>query len=146
MKFPYVRVPCRSGNGVKITSVLRPLIHIGLKTKNSEIINTFALIDSGADYCISPSEFGEQIGLSIKNNSWIDIFGISGQPIRFYFHDIILTIGGWQKESRMGFSHDLKLDYIILGQKGFFDFYTINFDYKKEDIELKEHISLKTSH
>jgi len=33
----------------------------------------------------------------------------------------------------MGFSHDLKLDYVILGQKGFFDFYTINFDYKKED-------------
>jgi hypothetical protein len=138
MKFPYVRVPFRSGNGSRVTSVLRPLIHIGLKSNNSETINTLALIDSGTDYCLSPSEFGEQIGLSIENNSWSDIYGIGGAPIRFYFHNIVFIVGGWEKKCRMGFSADLELDYIILGQKGFFDIYTVRFNYRGEEIELKE--------
>jgi len=46
------------------TSVVRPVVPIAL-INGSNRVRVFALIDSGADYCIFHAEIGEQIGLEI---------------------------------------------------------------------------------
>jgi len=136
MKFSYVRFPSKPSKVFPETSIIKPIIHIALKN-GENTIDTFALIDSGADYCISSAEFGEALGLSVENEFGLDIYGISGKPIKFYFHNIKIIIGGWEKNCKMGFSREFMMDFVILGQKGFFDLFKITFDYKREIIELK---------
>lgn len=97
------------------------------------------LIDSGADYCIFHARVGEQLGLKIKDGRILKFFGTSGESQRAYFHKVTFKIGGHAHTCQVGFSYDLdKLAYGILGQDGFFDKWTVKFEYQKENVELKE--------
>lgn len=139
MKFSYIKDPIQPSPVFPRSSVLRPKIHIALKSGNSTPIDTLALIDSGSDYCLSCADFGEAIGLTIENEFDLSISGISLTPITFYFHDIKLIVGGWEKDCKMGFSRGFNFNFVVLGQSGFFDLYKVTFDYKKEVIELREY-------
>jgi len=52
---------------------------------------------------------------------------------------VTLVIGGWKYPTIVGFSDEISDDsYGILGQRGFFDIFSVKFDYQKEEIELKQ--------
>jgi len=56
-----------------------------------------------------------------------------------YFHEVTLSIGGWDYKTVVGFSEGIAgFGFGLLGQKGFFDIFSVKFDYTKEEIELKE--------
>lgn len=143
MKFNYKKIPLVPRSLYLGTSALRPIIPITIIYKNKPI-RYDTLIDSGADFCILPAELGDYIGIPI--NSGIKQFfgGIQEQkraheaPVA-YMHDITLEIGGYKYKTVVGFSYDIaKRGYGILGQKGFFNLFNVQFDYRKEEIELKE--------
>jgi len=119
------------------TSVVRPVVPIAL-INGSNRVRVFALIDSGADYCIFHAEIGEQIGLEIESGKSLAFSGISGAGQTAYFHNIKLELGGHQFDCYAGFSRDIdNLPYGILRQAGFFDIFKVSFDYNKEKIELQ---------
>jgi predicted aspartyl protease len=139
MKFKYFKFPLEGKSIFFGSSVLKPIIPIKIINKCAEI-KFGALIDSGADFCIFDAEIGENLGLDVKSGSE-EIFGgiQNGGFARAYIHEVKLNIGGWEYVTRVGFSYDIaKYGYGILGQKGFFDLFIVRFDYKKEEIELKE--------
>ena len=120
-------------------SVVRPVIPVAL-INGSNRLRVYALIDSGADYCIFHAEIGEQIGLQIDSGKSLTFSGISSAGQTAYFHNIKLEVGGHQIDCYAGFSRDIQnLPYGILGQVGFFNIFKVSFDYQKEKIELQSY-------
>ncbi len=133
-KFPVDQDNCPFPNK---KSSLRPVIQIDFDS-SSRGFGYFVLVDSGADYCLFHATIGEQLGLDIKKGTPLTFYGTSGEPQKAYFHKITFKIGGHEYTTSAGFSYDMeKLAYGILGQDGFFDQWTVKFEYHKENVELK---------
>jgi len=138
MKFPYVKIPLPVRSPYFGTSIIKPIIPIKI-TFNSKGVVYSALIDSGADFCIFDSEIGEYLGIDIKTGTKV---GFGGKQERggavAHLSEVILTVGGNQYKTTVGFSSDIaKHGYGILGQKGFFNLFVVKFDYRKAEVEIK---------
>jgi len=118
---------------------LRPVIPIEIIYKNLPVPYE-VLIDSGADFCIFDGEIGEYLGLEVNKGALLMFGGIQGMSnSKAYMHEVVLDIGGLSYKTMVGFSYDISKDGLgILGQKGFFDIFTVKFDYPSEDVEIKE--------
>ncbi len=129
MKFPYKKYP---------PQFLRPVIPIFLVHDNIEIPYQ-VLFDSGSDICIFDAGLLEILGLRLTDGERSQLMGATGEPAVFYFHSIGIKVGGWKYNLKVGFMPRTEaLDYGLVGQKGFFDIFTVKFDLLKEEIELKE--------
>ncbi len=65
--------------------------------------------------------------------------GIKGSPATFFLHKISIGVGDILLDTEIGFLPRrgvLSTSYGIVGQRGFFEHFAVNFDYKKEEIEL----------
>jgi hypothetical protein len=141
MKFDYFKFPLPQKSNFFGSSILKPIIPaVILNPCNDKSIKYAALIDSGADFCIFDAEVGEFLGIDIESGQK-EIFGgiqARGGAIA-YLHAIEIEIGGWKYKTTVAFSHDIaRRGFGIFGQKGFFDIFSVKFDYAKEEIELKE--------
>lgn len=119
--------------------VLRPVIPIMLKFKGNKI-GYEVLVNSGADLCIFSAEIGELLGINIKNGKPQEVFGIGGKSSIFYIHEITMEVGGWPYKIKAGFMPDVAgkvMRYGVVGQKGFFENFIVNFNLKKSLIEIK---------
>lgn len=130
MKFPYKKLPY---------GVVRPIIPVEVRYKDKSV-NYFALVDSGADISLFHEEIGKILGIDIENGKKGYVSGVTqGELQAYYIHEIELNVGGWPFKTLVGFMPTLsKNGHGLLGQKGFFDlFKSINFDYNKKEIEIK---------
>jgi len=139
MKFNYKKFPLPQESDFFGTTILKPVIPIKI-FHNDKVLRYDALIDSGADFCIFDAEIGEYLGIDIQSGLKEMFGGIQELGNAFaYLHKLDLNIGGWDYKTIIGFSYDIaKHGFGILGQKGFFNIFIVKFDYKKEQIELKE--------
>lgn len=140
MNFRYRKFPVDSKNCPfpNKKSSLRPVVQIDFETENGKF-GYFVLIDSGADYCLFHASIGEELGLDVKSGKPLTFYGTSGEPQKSYFHKITFKIGGHDHTCEVGFSYEMeKLAYGILGQDGFFDKWSVKFEYHKENVEIKE--------
>ena len=137
MIFPYTKCAVEPSEAhPERSTVLRPVIPITLINEGKSV-NYRALIDSGADFCIFHIKMGEIIGLDIEKGRKEPFSGVRKKISYAYFHDIILKVGGAKHECYAGFSADIEdLPYGIIGQKGFFDIYKVNFDLQGRCIEV----------
>ena len=133
MKFRYKRYS---------PTILRPVIPILIANKNVSI-QYEVLIDSGADICIFDAEIAEILGITIQSGEKQTVSGITGIPEFYYLHAVTLIIGGHKHKTKVGFLKNYNnQSYGVVGQKGFFDKYSVKFDLNKEEIELKENSKL----
>lgn len=140
MNFKYRKFPIDTKNCPfpNKKSSLRPVIQIDFETSKGKF-GYLVLIDSGADYCIFHAKMGELLELDIKSGTPLTFYGTSGQPQKAYFHNIEFKIGGHKHKCKVGFSYDMeKLAYGLLGQDGFFDKWLIQFEYHKENVDLRK--------
>lgn len=138
MVFKYFEFPLKTRSNVLGKSILRPIIPIKISL-NGVTARYAALIDSGADFCILDAEIGEYLGINVKSGLK-EVFGgvQEGKGSAAYFHEITLSIGNHNAQTLVGFSYDIaKHGYGLLGQRGFFDIFTVKFDLIKKEIELK---------
>ena len=120
-------------------SASRPVLPIQLINGQNKV-RYFAIIDSGADFCVFHASIGEIIGLTVESGKLQQFSGVSGQQqqLTAYFHDIQIEVGGHEFDCFAGFSKEIEgLPYGFLGQVGFFSLFDIRFDYDKERVELK---------
>ena len=137
MKFSYVKFPLSKRSSFFGTVILKSIIPIKLSYNGKEL-RYAALIDSGADFCILHSEIGEYLDIDIKSGTQETFGGIQERGgSEAFLHEVMLNIGGWDYKTTVGFSYDIaKHGFGILGQKGFFDMFSVKFDLKKEELEL----------
>lgn len=141
MKFRYRKFNLSPFSDFFGKHILKPIILI--KILNDDIVLQYAaLIDSGADFCIFDAGLGEYLGINITSGMEIQFGGIQSLGgAKAYIHRVTLEIGGHEFKTEIGFSYDIsKNGYGILGQKGFFDLFSVKFDLQKEDIEIKERV------
>ncbi len=139
MKFPYLKLRLDQPSAFFGNSILKPVIPVAVSFQGKDW-RYAALIDSGADFSIFHAEIGEGLGIDIRSGMQIPFGGIQeGGGAHAFLHPVTLNIGGWKYETIIGFSYDIaKWGHGILGQKGFFDLFLVKFDFRKEEIELKE--------
>ena len=130
MKFNYKKIS---------SDILRPIIPIEIG-HNGFFIWHEVLVDSGADLCIFDAEIGELLGVKITEGEKKPVYGITGEGAYYYLHDITIKIGRWPFKIKAGFlpNHSSHYNYGVVGQKGFFDLFTVKFSLNKEEVELKE--------
>lgn len=72
----------------------RPLIPVTLAGRRGRSVNTYALLDSGADETMFHSLWAGRIGLDYKSGKHGIIGGIkSGQPVEGFYHFVQLRVG-----------------------------------------------------
>lgn len=130
MKFPYKKLA---------SGISRPIIPIEV-IHAEKSIRYYALIDSGADMNVFHAEIADILGIDVESGKEGQISGITqGETQKYYIHPITISIGGWRHKTTAAFMPTLsKNGHGLLGQNGFFDLFTVKFDYLKQDIELKE--------
>src|SRR3990167_6540108 len=120
----------------KPTRLPKPLIPITIQFKHSRFLNTYALVDSGADYNLFPGGISSYLGLPRKGIE-VPIRGIGSRtPImaQRYF-DVKILLGDISIDTYADFSWEQ--DVFLLGQNGFFDkFRQITFDRNNEKLEF----------
>ncbi len=129
MKFSYKRYG----------TVLRPVIPLKLKHGGAEI-GYHVLVDSGADLCIFDAEIGQAIGINVTAGKPRQVFGVGGKSSIYYLHQVTIEVGGWSHQIEAGFMPNVAgrvMQYGLVGQKGFFNLFTVKFDLMKEEVELK---------
>jgi predicted aspartyl protease len=140
MKFDYFKFPLSQKSEFFGSSLLKPIIPAVITNPhNGKSIKYAALIDSGADFCIFDAEIGDYLNIDIKSGQKEIFGGIQDRGgATAYLHKIEIEIGGWKYKATVTFSYDIaERGYGIFGQKGFFDIFSVKFDYLKEEIELK---------
>jgi hypothetical protein len=127
MKFRYKRFT---------SSLIRPVIPIEIKN-SSHTVRYEALIDSGADFCIFDAQLADVLGIDTEMGFKQLVGGITGIEQPYYIHKIELSVGGWKHEINAGFMPEMPdFGYGVLGQVGFFDNFSVKFDYSKAEIEV----------
>lgn len=138
MKFQYWKFPDRQKAVVSL-----PIIEVNLFAKDGGgRFNYPCLVDSGADYCFFHArEIGRGLlGLDIEKGEKLErIKGITGAELEAYLHVITYQIGGWDFKTKIAFSYNLGSPFGVLGREGFFEFFKVCIEHRKEVIELKQY-------
>jgi hypothetical protein len=143
MKFRYVRQPYSVDPSLPY--IARPLIPIRLSLKAMHL-DTYALLDSGADRSVFNSRFAEELLIDLENGRKDLYFGIGAQPVAVYHHRINLQLVGSQHsiQVEVGFTDAPGVD-AILGQGDFFQYHQIKFERYNETVEIKPLTHLSNS-
>jgi hypothetical protein len=126
-----------------IGEVLRPIIPVEITkylSSGGEVSEKhMVLIDSGADFCIFSGDFGELLGMDVKSGERYQFTGVGGKPLTGYIHRIGITVAPLPTINVDAvFSYELNDQNVgILGQRCFFDHYSVNFRYKQGEIVIK---------
>lgn len=117
---------------------LRPVIPIEVIYKDIAVPYE-VLVDSGADFCIFDAQIADILGIDIESGERGEVAGITGINAPIYFHNIEIKVGGWAFKIRAAFLKEIgRFGYGVVGQRGFFDIFTVKFDLAKEEVELRE--------
>ena len=123
--------------------VYSPFLQTFLSCKDNHLGFLFpSVVDSGADRCIFPLNFGERIGLDIKKGERRLSRGLGGGDV-IYFHKVTVRVlileGSWQFDCEAGFSASLNdMGVGFLGRKGFFElFEEVAFNEDRREFRLK---------
>ena len=133
MKFKYRKINLAHPFSNK-KYILRPIIPVSLIFRNSAI-RYEALIDSGSDFNIFPLEIAQKLNINLKTHKSIQFSGVENYPIQGFIANLFVGINHDRFKTNVVFA-DLPNATGILGQNGFFDLFTVNFNLSKEEIEV----------
>lgn len=130
-----LKVPYKNTLYENFGFVQEPKITMPLKTLSGYVDTTF-LLDSGAVVSTLPLQAAHDTGVDLAKAKRITLQGFSGVPAFAYLDKIIIQIGGTDLEFPATFTESNATTY-ILGRKGLFDDFTINFDHQDRVITIK---------
>jgi hypothetical protein len=106
--------------------VQEPKVTMPMKTLKG-YVDTVFLLDSGAVVSTLPLQAAQDTGVDLSKAKRITLQGFSGVPAFAYLDKITIKIGSTPVELPATFTESNATTY-ILGRKGLFDDFTINFD------------------
>ena len=111
-------------------------IRVILRNGNRALV-VHALVDSGADICVFPLSFGQDIGIDVKNVEPELVIGINGES-KGWFHTLEIYIYDKFYDIKCAFMEDTADG--ILGLEGLFSNFIVKIDHhptkNKRYIEL----------
>lgn len=116
--------------------VQEPKVTMPLKTTSGYVDTTF-LLDSGAVVSTLPLGAAHDTGVDLSKAKRITLQGFSGVPAFAYLDKITIKIGNTDFEFPATFTESSSTTY-ILGRKGLFDEFSINFDHEERVITISK--------
>ena len=116
--------------------VQEPKVTMPLKTTSGYVDTTF-LLDSGAVVSTLPLQAAHDTGVDLSRAKRITLQGFSGVPAFAYLDKITIKIGEKEFEFPATFTESSATTY-ILGRKGLFDDFSINFDHEERTITISK--------
>ena len=116
-----------------------PEIKVILKYRRN-IVDLYALVDSGADICIFPSKVGDDLGLNVKSVKPEKSIGVGGRKIKIptYIHNLKLIVLGREFRIRCGFIDELPIP--LLGRNCFFNRFIVTFYQREKYMDIKPYV------
>ncbi len=130
-KAPYKNTLYESFGFVQEPKVTMPLLTI------RGYVDTTFLLDSGAVVTTLPLQAAQDTGVDLSRAKRITLQGFSGVPSFAYLDKIIIKIGNIDYELPATFTESNSTTY-ILGRKGLFDDFSINFDHEERVITISK--------
>jgi len=116
--------------------VQEPKVTMPLKTTNGYVDTTF-LLDSGAVVTTLPLQAAHDTGVDLSRAKRITLQGFSGVPAFAYLANVTIKIGDNEFEFPATFTESNSTTY-ILGRKGLFDEFSINFNHEERVITISK--------
>lgn len=116
--------------------VQEPKVTMPLKTTKGYVDTTF-LLDSGAVVSTLPLQAANDTGVDLSKAKRITLQGFSGVPAFAYLDKITIKIGNTDFEFPATFTESSATTY-ILGRKGLFDEFSINFNHENRIITISK--------
>jgi hypothetical protein len=135
IQFAYRRFPATPPGFRPVQHIYRPVIPVSLSIRR-EVVESSALIDSGADECTFPGYVARELGFEIEKGERRIFSGIGGS-VPAYRHTTLITIAGIRIAAEVYYSPQWDhMPFGLLGQQGFFSRFRVQFDYRKKLIHL----------
>ena len=101
-------------------------------------LECYAIVDSGADHCVFPRSFMQPLGLDPLTAPTEGLAGVGNQGVLTHFSHVTLDLQGMvQLPVFAGFTIGLEHWGLgLLGQSGFFERLSINFDLPRGVFEI----------
>jgi len=99
-------------------------------------IRVRALLDSGAEHTIFSTQVAQALGIEIPWERRVMLRGISG-TIPGYLATVELQLGTSRWTTDAIFADGIAADSGLLGQLGFFQFFTVTFRYQSGQIDVR---------
>lgn len=116
--------------------VQEPKVTLPLRTTSGYVDTTF-LLDSGAVVSTLPLQAAQDTGVDLSKAKRITLQGFSGVPAFAYLDNITVKIGSNDFEFPATFTESNSTTY-ILGRKGLFDDFSINFNHEERVITISK--------
>lgn len=112
-----------------------PLIELRVR-HGRRLLQTDALVDSGAEHNILDSEVAEDLGITAEEGEPVTVVGAGGHVMDGFRTSTTFEIGKHRWTAPVIFS-DAAEGRAILGQIGFFAFFSVTFRYRKREIDIR---------
>ena len=112
-----------------------PVIPLRLSFR-TQIIDSSALIDSGATISVFRPDVAHDLGLDIENGKEIYLGGVGGR-IKGYIHKLELEIAGKKFLFPVVFSNEYLVSFNLLGRESVFKHFRIIFEEKKNLLKFE---------
>jgi hypothetical protein len=132
MVFPYWSV--RRGNQTRLLPLVPLKVH-ALRGQN-DWVDLLALVDSGAEHNVLGGDLAERLGYSLTDGSPATLVGIGEQEIPGRILTVDLQLGKQRWSAPVIFAPELG-HQAILGQAGFFAFFTVTFRHGMREIDIR---------
>jgi hypothetical protein len=140
MKFPYVRHSVDISPAISSGEIARPEVPIRI-TGPDGAIEVLGLLDTGADHVFFSVLIADLLGIEIDDEPAESAEGAGGHELKIWPGEIEIEITGDGQTHRwrahVGFiesGEDPAAAY--LGHAGFLEFFSANFDYRQQTVEL----------
>ena len=114
---------------------LFPVIPLRFFFKN-KIIDSSALVDSGATVSIFRTDVAEDLGIIVENEKVIYLGGVGGR-IKGYLHKLKIGVSNKQFICPVVFSREYLVSFNLLGREVFFNNFRIIFEEKRNYLKLE---------
>lgn len=113
----------------------RPIIQVVLKSRQKFLLS-YALIDSGSDYCVFNTQTAKILGIRLSAESK-NIRGVGKELVMGRWGVLTINLAGRSYKIRALFVDTVDVSQGILGARGFFDHFDVKLSYKKQVIEIQ---------
>jgi len=126
----------------------RPIIPVLIESPGGKRLVVDALIDTGSDITIFPDAFAEALDINLTSRPERPVNSALGVIATYRESEVLLELRRapdeiFQWKTIVGFL-PRRMAYSILGTKGFFEFFSLNYDARQQSLEIQPHDSLPT--
>ena len=134
MRFRYTEIPNHQNPQEPFQ---RPYLIVRLVNGNKHK-DVISLVDSGADVSLFHSNIRRMLAIDVQHGHQLIFLGVSGVRELAYLHRLDMAVRGLSPVSlEVGFANSMAAGTGLLGQRGFFEHFQIEFQLRQKFFEIR---------